>query len=470
LFAQRETWPLDLQLQAADAALTVKGEATKPLKGEGFDVVFDLRGQQLSALDALFDSELPEFGPYELSGRFVNGAGTYHVREAKIGIGKHRVKANVKLVTTVTPPRVVARLHSASLNLDQLAKMLQEAEAKTTGQSKTSRVLPAFTIPRDWPKKLNLEMDIDIPDIIAEATDVGDLKTEIRLEDGHFILGPLQAKLFGGDAFGSLDLNVAKNTPAAKFKLTVRKLDYGRWLKAWAITDTVTGEVNISVDMRGSGDTLQAIFAAANGAALFISGPAHLAESDLGLWGAGITSGLMSITTSALGIKKSTEFNCMVWPFNISDGVARSDAILMDTPKITIAGSGTVDLGDEKLDILLEPARKKASIFSFQNPVRISGTLADPKRTTLGKAKTFGKLGLVILQPYFLLFTADLGTGEKNPCVAALAGEPLKAKKRRRKKKKELEQDLGLVGDLLKQLESPADQTDDSPPAAGTEQ
>jgi uncharacterized protein involved in outer membrane biogenesis len=460
LISRRDTWPLDLQLQAADAALTVKGQATQPLKGEGFDVEFDLRGQHLSALEPLFDTQLPELGAYELSGRFVNGAGTHELHDVQIGAGKHRALASVKMMTTVTPPRIVAKLHSGTLNLDQLAKLLQEGEAKTTAHPKTSRVLPAFTIPRDWPRKMNLEMDIDIPDVIAEATDVGDLKVKLDLKDGHFTLGPVRAKLFGGDAFGKLDLDVAKDTPTARLKLTVRKLDYGRWLKAWDITDTVTGEVNISVDMRGSGDTLRAMFDDSNGAVLLASGPTHIADSDMGLWGAGFTSGLMSITTSALGMKKSTEFNCMVWPFNVSDGVARSEAILMDTPKITIAGSGTIDLSTEALDILLEPARKKASIFSFQNPVRISGTLADPKRTTLGKAKTFGKLGLVILEPWILVFTASTGTGEKNPCVAALAGEPPPAKKRR--KKKAVERDLGLVGQLLTEIQKPVDETRDT--------
>ncbi len=349
-------------------------------------------------------------------------------------------------------PRIVARLHSGMLNMDQLAAMLGKEKTETAAQPKIGRVFPDYPIPRHWPRRLDLEVDIDIPDIIAEATDIGDLKIQVNLEDGRLMLGPLSAKLFGGDAFGSLDLDVTQDTPTLEFKLTVQKLDYGAWLKAWDVTEKVTGEVNINVDLRGSGDTLHAVFADANGAAVLATGPTQIADSGIGIWGAGVTSTLMSIGSWALGVKKSTTFNCMVWPFNVSDGVARSEAILMDTPEITIAGSGFINLGTEKLDILLEPARKNASLFSFQNPVRISGTFADPKRTTLGKAKTFGKLGLVILQPYFLLFTAERGTRERNPCVAALADEP-PAKKRR--KKTAVERDLGLVGDLLEEISKP---------------
>ncbi|MFQ5938272.1 MAG: hypothetical protein ACE5LB_17860, partial [Acidiferrobacterales bacterium] len=136
-------------------------------------------------------------------------------------------------------------------------------------------------------------------------------------------------------------------------------------------------------------------------------------------------------------------------------------------PKITITGSGTVDLATDELNIILKPARKKASVFSFQNPVHIGGTLQNPKRTTLGKAKTVGKIGLVVLQPYFLLFTASLGTGETNPCVAALSGEDTGSAGA--EKRKPLE--LGLVGELLHEIEKPVEESDETVEATrGSEQ
>jgi hypothetical protein len=126
----------------------------------------------------------------------------------------------------------------------------------------------------------------------------------------------------------------------------------------------------------------------------------------------------------------------------------------MDTSKMSITGEGTVNLATEKLDITLKPARKKASIFSFENPVRIEGTLGNIKQTTKGKATTAGKIGLIIWQPYLLLLTARPGTGETNPCMAALAGEvPEKVKKRMKKKNQEI--DLGLAGELLKEMQMP---------------
>jgi hypothetical protein len=136
----------------------------------------------------------------------------------------------------------------------------------------------------------------------------------------------------------------------------------------------------------------------------------------------------------------------------------------MDTRKITIEGNGTVNLATEEMDIVLKPARKRASLFSLQNPVRISGPLTNPQRTTLGKGETAAKAGLVFLTAgVFLIFTASTGTGETNPCVAALsAADTGGVSAEKQKKDKEAPPELGLVGELLGAIQKPVDEVLDA--------
>ena len=54
--------------------------------------------------------------------------------------------------------------------------------------------------------------------------------------------------------------------------------------------------------------------------------------------------------------------------------------------------------------------------------MRVTGTLSKPNTKVAGKAKTFGKALLPFFNPAFLLVTAEAGTGEVNPCLAAIAG------------------------------------------------
>ncbi len=453
LMTGAKTWPLDLDLQAANTVLAIKGTATQPLRGDGFDVEFNLHGKELSALGPLFATKLPEFGPYEFAGHFANGGGVHRVSPLRFRVDGHGAAGDVKLLAAETRPRIVAKLDAGRIDLDQLAVKFKEAGVESPTPTESGLVIPDLAIPSAWLEKFDLELSVNVTDVLTESVDVGDIDIKASVKNGRLEL-PVQAILFGGHASARLELS--HKDLRAHARLIVRDLDYGRWLKVWQITDTVEGHVDLGFDLTGHGSTLQALLADANGAAVFASGPAHLADTDFGLWGAGVTSGLLSITTKALGLKKSTEFNCIVWPFNVSNGVARSEAILMDTSKMTITGEGTVNLANEELDIMLRPARKKASIFSFENPVRIDGTLGNIKQTTLGKATTAGKIGLIVWQPYLLLLTARPGTGETNACMAALAGEvPEQVKKKMKKKHEEI--DLGLAGELLKEMQMPKD-------------
>jgi uncharacterized protein involved in outer membrane biogenesis len=459
-----KAWPMRVELNAADALLKINGVVAQPLEGEGFDVGFDLRGKELSALNQLLDMELPTMGPYELSGRFANGAGTHHLHQLQIGLGKHRAAGQVKLTATKPWPHIAVKLEAGTLDIDHLVELLKEREQQAVAEPADQRVIPDLALSGESLPQVDIELEVDVTDVFAQAIDIGDVRIKANLNNGRLAVSSFKATLFGGYISGNLEIGPTGEKPAASIKLTVRHLDYGAWLKGWQITDAVTGKVDLNIDLSGHGKTLRALLGDVDGAVVLVSGPTHIAGSDLGIWGAGLTSGLMSITSTALGIKKATESNCMVWPFNVTHGLARSDAIVMDTRKITIEGSGTVNLATEEVDIVLKPARKKASIFSLQNPVRISGPLTNPQRTTLRKGETPAKAGLVFLTGGVLLIsTASSGTGETNPCVAALsAADTGGVSPEKQKKKQKGPPELGLVGELLGAIQKPVDEVLDA--------
>ena len=51
----------------------------------------------------------------------------------------------------------------------------------------------------------------------------------------------------------------------------------------------------------------------------------------------------------------------------------------MDTQRITIAGSGVLDVQTYALEFIVAPRPKRASLVSLANPVRIGGTLSEPE-------------------------------------------------------------------------------------------
>ena len=120
------------------------------------------------------------------------------------------------------------------------------------------------------------------------------------------------------------------------------------------------------------------------------------------------------------------EINCIAGRIDMEDGVAKTDRFLVDTTRLTIAGSGTMDLGTEKLDVLLAPRPKQARLVSAADPVRVTGTLTNPKVdvTVLPRGPTdIGGLLAGLANPALLIFAfSDTGSGPGNPCTAALEG------------------------------------------------
>jgi hypothetical protein len=122
-----------------------------------------------------------------------------------------------------------------------------------------------------------------------------------------------------------------------------------------------------------------------------------------------------------------TDLNCMVARIGIEDGVASSDKFIVDTQRITIAATGTLDLASEALNLVIAPRPKRTSLVSLTNPVRVTGTLAAPEvavtrlpRNRMAAAGTGLLAGLI--NPGYLIFTfSQTGSGQANACEVAVA-------------------------------------------------
>jgi hypothetical protein len=75
----------------------------------------------------------------------------------------------------------------------------------------------------------------------------------------------------------------------------------------------------------------------------------------------------------------TTEIYCAVSKFAIVNGVATSEALIFDTSNLSGRGSGTINLGSEALDLLIHPETKQPALASLAVPIRITGTLANPR-------------------------------------------------------------------------------------------
>lgn len=140
----------------------------------------------------------------------------------------------------------------------------------------------------------------------------------------------------------------------------------------------------------------------------------------------------LDLNVTVPNLSQSTEVRCAIARFHIETGVAKSRALLIATPRMTLSGAGGVDFGGEKLDITLSADPKSFVPTVFKKPVRIHGDFLDLDYST-GGATTgllgglFGTVGGLVAMPFIFAPVSAAGslvhllfqTGEESPCLTA---------------------------------------------------
>src|SRR5690606_2718898 len=121
-----------------------------------------------------------------------------------------------------------------------------------------------------------------------------------------------------------------------------------------------------------------------------------------------------------LGKDRKVGIRCAFGDFAVKDGVMSTRVFAFDTEDTIIIGEGTIDLGDEQLDLLLKPRPKDRSILALRSPLVIDGSFRDRGfRPGMARLGLRGALALTlgsIAPPAALLATLELGPGEDSNC------------------------------------------------------
>ena len=202
-------------------------------------------------------------------------------------------------------------------------------------------------------------------------------------------------------------------------------MDFGYFLNSMGVKNLVSGQIDLLVDLSGTGATRYNFLGNAAGRITIIGGPGQISGRRIDLWAADLIPTMLSTSWQRDNV---TETNCMVAHIELKEGLAEIEDLLLDTQRMTVAGSGIIDLKTEGLDVVIAPRPKRASLVSLANPVRIRGTLAEPDvsvtripRGSRLAAGTGASLLAGLVNPVFLIFAfSDTGTGQANPCDAAV--------------------------------------------------
>lgn len=414
--------PVRVTFQTADLQLKAEGAVTRPFENNVFELQYELTGKEIERLDTLADFVLPLRGEFRAKGR-ITGRGNRFTYEEDLRIGKSDLKANITVLRDPARPKVTGRIVTSQIHMEDMD--LFDADKAASATRDNSRVIPDYTIPVETLLAADLDLDIKAEQIQAPLGDLGEFVSKVSLEDGRFKSSTSVTGFKGAQIISEFDLNAKADPPLIKVQINARDLNFEYFLSRMNVTELIKGKIDLHVDLTGSGATRYSFLGNATGRITIIGGPGQITGRRIDLWAADLIPTMLSTNWQREDV---TETNCLVAHIELKEGQAEIEDLLLDTQRITIAASGILDLKTEALKLIIAPRPKRASLVSLANPVRIAGTLAEPEvsvtripRRSRLAAGAGASLLAGLINPVFLIFAlADTGTGEANPCDAAV--------------------------------------------------
>lgn len=412
-------YSLNIKAELGHTRLQAAGTVTRLLHWTAADLDLTLSGDSLDQLYSLIGIALPRTPPYRTQGRLMRTAKRWHYEKFTGQMGKSDIAGNLEVKTGQKRPFLKGDLTMQLLDLADLGT-LAGTENRTQNQGSATRkggVLPTRPFRTERWNSVDADVRIVAKHIQrAQGLPIENLQTHIKMQNAVLKLDPLKFGVAGGDLSGALTLNGQRDPIHADIHLGASKIKLNKLFPNIQLTKTSIGQIHGDLKLTGNGNAMDQMLGRANGKVAFVVDGGEISKLMLETIGLHLWEMLQLKITGDEVIK----INCAIADFNVKQGIMRTNAFVLDTQITTITGQGTIDLGQERLHLDLQPHTKVFSPLALRSPIYIRGNFAKPE-ASVDKAKIAlrgaGALLLGAINPLLSLIPLiDSGPGKNSEC------------------------------------------------------
>lgn len=428
-----ETTPYALTLDTiiGHTGVQASGTVTSLVKLTALDMRLKLRGDSLEQLFPLLGIAAPASAAYVTEGHLLHSGNSWRYEEFSGVIGNTDIAGNVQVTSGGKRTALAAKLVSKRLDLADLGPLigarpgsLQAAQrvASRTDPSAavapmSAHVLPDLPFKFDRWNSVDAEVELHAKAIHrAQQLPLENLFVHLSLTDSVLTLKPLNFGLAGGQLNAVISLDGRKDQIQARAQGQVKKILLGQLFPTVALGKTSVGQLNGEFDLAGQGNSVAHMLASANGkASLVVAGgevsKLMMEKAGLHLW---------EILQLNLSGDKQIKLRCAVAEFEVKNGRMQAQALIFDTQITTLIGTGSIDLGQERLDLTFNQKTKNTSPLALRSPIYIRGSFAKPEMgVDIGRVavRALGALALGVVNPLLVMIPLiDPGPGQDSDC------------------------------------------------------
>jgi uncharacterized protein involved in outer membrane biogenesis len=429
LHDERAPYPLKVDATVGRTGVKAEGTVTSLLKFSAIDMHLALRGDSLGLLFPLLGIAFPETNAYTTSGHIVHSGQRWRYEKFSGRIGKSDIAGSLQVDNGGARPFMRAELVSNTLDFDDLGPLIGARDARAPAVKAAapapraaavtagSRILPKTPFKTDRWGSVDADVTLRAKTIVrAKELPLENLVTHLKLQNSLLTLDPLDFGFAGGHLKAVISLDGREDPIKARAKLGARKILLARLFPTVKLTKTSIGEINGNFDLAGRGNSIDRMLATSNGRVGLIIADGEISKllmEQIGLH-------LLEILQLKLSGDKTIALRCGVADFGVRSGVMAANVLVLDTEVSTITGTGSIDLGHEKLDLTLVPKTRSTSPVALRSPIYVRGTFANPE-VDIDKGRVIargaGAVLLGLVNPLLALIPlVEMGPGIKSEC------------------------------------------------------
>ncbi len=365
--------PVEAGVTVGATTILIKGRVASPTRGGGSALRLDGKGPNLRDVGALAGIEgLSEDGPLAFSLDVVVSQSAFAVNEFSASLGSATIVGSATAVRAPTTgaPQIEVVLASDTVDLELLRGDWGKLLALPT--------LWSLPIPVDLWRKSRVDLTYQAQSASYRDLDAADVDIRVLFDDGVVTVYPLTFSVDDVPLDAELSLALTGEVPLAHLRMDARRFPLSKVLAASGVLEGLEGPADLSVDVQGKGNSLKQIAASLQGNVDLALGPGHIQPRLLAPLPDQARGAWTSLTRASTA---GAPFDCVLAKLVFDRGQADNSTAVMSSGAVQIATKGTVDLGSDRIDMLMSVQPREKSLLRAVSGAGYSAKVAGPVLT-----------------------------------------------------------------------------------------
>lgn len=295
--------------------------------------------------------------------------------------------------STLTGRFAVADLQRQALRFDlamdaiDVDRYLPPADEQAAADAGAETPLNQVEVPAELVRGLDIEGKLIIGELKAFDFNSTEVRVGISARDDKLRLHPAEARFYGGGYRGDIRVDASAELPVISLNESVDRIRLAPLMKDVLDSERLSGTAEASIQAQARGRTIGELRQT-------LSGQFAIDISDGAIEGFNVWESIREAYAKLKGrgydrgdAPKHTEFADLTANGRMQGGVVYNDNLKANLPFLRVSGKGSIDIAAETLDYVINARVMKApelkdgieELTGTEIPVRISGSLADPK-------------------------------------------------------------------------------------------